>query len=467
MFVSKPVTDDHLPASADGNISDLNVSSFQSAIDGLLAAARCALKVHEEHELIFPLHRSSTPSGVLPAMKAIVEAITEIGEDVKSFEARPNLDVDVSRLELLKHESTTRLNNTMQAARNHAMASGLSPVSLLDAAAGHLSANVVDIIKLLKIRRSAQGRDMRRRGSNLSIKEMVNRGDPKLANGNFDREYGTEERLRESPAVVRRPSAEPQPQPPIPKPIDRTVTPGIENRSNYYHPAQPGSGPSPPTFRINSFQSASSGHRSDSFDLERKASVTSDRHAPVRPVIETRNVSDNRVGKGNGNGNGNGSNHGNGIGYSRSSLASVTSGSSAVAPISGRDAPPYSSKSIEIHEEPEFPDEGGDEQEWEDLKVSSNAHPFISFEFLCVHADRDDSLAILEHPIVSTCELDPKPARCYPNRRSGSSIKRTPIRSHRHCFLHRRRIHKLPPIRPTTRRQRFVEGSGEQYKQVE
>ena len=40
MFVSKPVTDDHLPASADGNIADVNVSSFQTAIDGLLAAAR-------------------------------------------------------------------------------------------------------------------------------------------------------------------------------------------------------------------------------------------------------------------------------------------------------------------------------------------------------------------------------------------------------------------------------------------
>jgi hypothetical protein len=40
MFISKPLTDDHLPASADGNIEDIHVSAFQTAIDGLLTAAR-------------------------------------------------------------------------------------------------------------------------------------------------------------------------------------------------------------------------------------------------------------------------------------------------------------------------------------------------------------------------------------------------------------------------------------------
>ncbi len=342
MFVSKPFTDDHLPASADGNIADINVSSFQSAVDGLLAAARYARQTDSRGlELIFA--RSSTPTGVLPAMKAIVEAVAEIGEDVKAFEAHPNLDVDVSRLESMKHESTGRLNNLMQAARKHAMASGLSPVSLLDAAAGHLSANVVEIIKLLKIRRSAQTRDMRRRGSNLNIKDMVNRSDAKTANGNWDREYGAEERLKESPVVPRRLAEEP----PLPRQISRIGTP-TETRSNGYNPASTAS--TPPTFRINSFQSASSGHRSDSFDLERKASVASDRQGPVRPVIETRAINGNN-------------------GYSRTSLASATSGSSAVAPATAYDSP-RNGKSVEVEEDLDLLGEGGDEQEWEDLKVS-------------------------------------------------------------------------------------------------
>ena len=272
-------------------------------------------------------------------MKAVVEAITEIGEDVKAFEARPNLDVDVSRLEFLKHESTNRLNNLMQAARNHAMASGLSPVSLLDAAAGHLSTNVVELIKLLKIRRSAQNREMGRRGSNLSIKEMVNRTDPKMATANRDRQYGTEERLKESPSVKRTPN-----EPAVSKPISRNGT-QIETKPNGIHnPAMQQA----PTFRINSFQSASSGHRSDSFDLERMASVASDRRTPVRPSVETRNLPDNTRG--------------------RTSLTSATS-SSNTAPISTYNMSPHG-KSTGTEEDDDDLGEGGDEQEWEDLKVN-------------------------------------------------------------------------------------------------
>ena len=42
MFVPKPASDDHLPASPDGNIADINVLAFQTGIDGLLSAARSA-----------------------------------------------------------------------------------------------------------------------------------------------------------------------------------------------------------------------------------------------------------------------------------------------------------------------------------------------------------------------------------------------------------------------------------------
>ncbi|WVR03554.1 hypothetical protein IAU60_000546 [Kwoniella sp. DSM 27419] len=304
MFVSKPVTDDHLPASADGNIADVSVSAFQTAIDGLLQAAR-----------------SSAPSGVLPAMKKIVEAITEIGEDVKAFEAHPNLDVDVSRLESLKYESTNRLNALMQAARNHAMASGLSPVSLLDAAAGHLSSNVVEIIKLLKIRRSDKNRELRRSRSNLSIREMVNRDQREnqvtRANGSFDREYGSQERLGDMarsvsnhslnpPVLVRHPSEDRLSH--MSREPSRTDTPSgsvhhVESSNNHgllsgqhqtsLTPSTAPGGLDRPSLRINSFQSTSSMARSDSFDLERKSSMMSDRPgssnaSTTRPLVEAR-----------------------------------------------------------------------------------------------------------------------------------------------------------------------------------
>ncbi|KAK4686209.1 protein SPA2, partial [Tremellales sp. Uapishka_1] len=307
MFVSKPFSDDHLPASADGNIADLNVSAFQSAIDGLLAAAR-----------------SSTPSGVLPAMKAIVEAITCIGEDVVAFEANPNIDVDANRLESLKHESTTRLGALMQAARNHAMASGLSPVSLLDAAAGHLSSNVVEIIKLLKIRRVGKGprEVVTRSRSSLSIKDMVNRNgqDIRSANGNWDREYGSgqEERLLQEPSF----------QP----------ARAVRSPREWENPM--------PNFRINSFQSASStGQRSDSFELERKASSASDRQNGSRPKVESQTGRNDR-----------------------SSLTSATSasGSSALNPQTA----PYEKTGFGGYQELEEEDEprGGSESEWEELK---------------------------------------------------------------------------------------------------
>ncbi|CAK9779360.1 hypothetical protein CC85DRAFT_313932 [Cutaneotrichosporon oleaginosum] len=265
MFVSQPLSNDHLPASSDGNIADVHVSSFQSGIDGLLAAAR-----------------SSAPSGVLPSMKAVVETVTSIGDDVKAFEDSPNLDVDVSRLESLKYESTTRLSALMTAARNHAMASGLSPVSLIDAAAGHLTANVVEIIKLLKIRRSGSTREILNK-QNLSIGEMVRRKSGL---------YASIDEAEEDAAAAAAAAARGSMSPPArygerrpsgglghsispPRAYGLSPIPGSPSRLGGLGAAPP-SAYEAPELRVTSFQSASSaGKHSESFDLERKASVVS------------------------------------------------------------------------------------------------------------------------------------------------------------------------------------------------
>lgn len=319
--------------------------------------------------------RSSAPSGVLPAMKAVVEAVTEVGEDVKAFESHPNIDVDVSRLESLKHESTTRLNTLMQAARNHAMASGLSPVSLLDAAAGHLTSNVIEIIKLLKIKRSDKNREVRRSRSSLSIKDMVNRSnsssaappprDVGKANGDWDREYGMsnrttaqgEERLRESPIVVHRPTDErPTPTPintqsyPVSTPTE--LTPASASGYMARSASQSTDNSRQQPLRINSYQSASS-QKSDSFDLERKASVSSNA-ADHRPMVER-----------------NGS-----LGPSAYSYGNANGRGSHMSPVNEPMSPqrmPYEKDNGEEfgyggqpqHQE----NDGADEREWDDLKV--------------------------------------------------------------------------------------------------
>lgn len=263
-------------------------------------------------------------------MKAIVEAITEIGEDVKGFEARPNLDVDVSRLESLKHESTTRLNNLMQAARNHAMASGLSPVSLLDAAAGHLSSNVVEIFKLLKIKRSDKKSRIDLRRSSLSIKDMVNRSNLSVndggaismsrqasENGDRDREREREKErqkkmlppINTSGASGKSTPMDNRPSSAASRSIPSTATTQMQGQQQTSYPTSAmsqmslgtptysgtgngngngsshgnisingnggGSGPGQP-LRVNSYQSVgSTSQRSDSFELDRKPSISS------------------------------------------------------------------------------------------------------------------------------------------------------------------------------------------------
>lgn len=86
------------------------------------------------------------------AMKSIVLACKTISEDVEYFEARPLPDFPAtskSKLHSIKAKFSSTLPQLMTAAKNHATGMGISPVSLLDAAAGHLTATVVELIQFL------------------------------------------------------------------------------------------------------------------------------------------------------------------------------------------------------------------------------------------------------------------------------------------------------------------------------
>ena len=97
------------------------------------------------------------PSSVLTAMRAVAGAVESLNADVKAIDARrisslPPADQD--RLRLLQSKTTATLSNLTTASKNHAVSFGVSPVSLLDAAASHLSATIVDLVRILKIRRT-------------------------------------------------------------------------------------------------------------------------------------------------------------------------------------------------------------------------------------------------------------------------------------------------------------------------
>ncbi|KAJ1025228.1 hypothetical protein NDA16_002732 [Ustilago loliicola] len=144
LYVQPPKADDFLPASDKGAIADVNLTAFQSSIDELLAAAR-----------------SKTPGNVLLSMKTVVLATTLVTDDVSKYEQIPANLAELSheeqeQLMALKSKCSATLNNLMTACRNHASSHGLSPVSLLDAAASHVSATIVDLVKLLKVRKASK-----------------------------------------------------------------------------------------------------------------------------------------------------------------------------------------------------------------------------------------------------------------------------------------------------------------------
>lgn len=140
LYVQPPKTDEFMPPSESGAIADINLTAFQSSIDDLLSAAR-----------------SKTPSSVLMAMKTVILAATLVTDDVSKFEQKKQEGtVEVKEVSQAKTRISNSLNNLMTACRNHASSHGLSPVSLLDAAASHVSTAIVDVVKLVKVRKATK-----------------------------------------------------------------------------------------------------------------------------------------------------------------------------------------------------------------------------------------------------------------------------------------------------------------------
>ncbi|OLL23518.1 hypothetical protein NEOLI_001257 [Neolecta irregularis DAH-3] len=124
-------TEDSPFLSPTGQIDDINVTLFQMAIDEILVTAR-------------GLH----PSEVLDSIKGVVSAVHALNKNLDAAILTDNSD----RLAKLRSRMSATANNLTTAAKNYVTASGLSPVSLLDAAASHLTATVIEIIKIVLIR---------------------------------------------------------------------------------------------------------------------------------------------------------------------------------------------------------------------------------------------------------------------------------------------------------------------------
>lgn len=129
--VSSIVAKDHELMQEHGLIKDVHVTKFQISIDELLRIAR-----YDEHHL------------VMQQVKTVVISVRYIMQDVQVAEPEDKLRTKATR------KVSATANNLITASKNFANSSGLSPVSLLDAAASHLSTAVIEIIHLVKIRAS-------------------------------------------------------------------------------------------------------------------------------------------------------------------------------------------------------------------------------------------------------------------------------------------------------------------------
>ena len=115
-----------------GLVKDIHVTKFQLAIDELLRRAR-----------------ADSPERVIESMKAVVVSVRRITKDIDGSEQNGEAAMQHQKL---KARVSSTANNLITASKNFASSAGISPVSLLDAAASHLVAAVVELLRAAKIR---------------------------------------------------------------------------------------------------------------------------------------------------------------------------------------------------------------------------------------------------------------------------------------------------------------------------
>lgn len=122
----------------NGLVKDVHVTKFQISIDELLQ-----------------ISRTDDPSRVIEFMKRVVVNVRSITQDID--QAPPSTGEMAQLQSKLKSRVSATANNLITASKNFASANGLSPVSLLDAAASHLTAAVVELVRLVKVRPTPAG----------------------------------------------------------------------------------------------------------------------------------------------------------------------------------------------------------------------------------------------------------------------------------------------------------------------
>ncbi|KAI1496383.1 hypothetical protein F5X99DRAFT_74092 [Biscogniauxia marginata] len=123
---------------SNGLVKDVHITKFQIAIDELLRRARTEL-----------------PDKVIDSMKSVIVSVRRITKDID--ESQSSDEDFVHQQQKLRNRVSATANNLITASKNFATAAGISPVSLLDAAASHLVAALVELLRIVKIRPTPVG----------------------------------------------------------------------------------------------------------------------------------------------------------------------------------------------------------------------------------------------------------------------------------------------------------------------
>ncbi|KAI1638383.1 hypothetical protein F4809DRAFT_260944 [Biscogniauxia mediterranea] len=122
----------------NGLVRDVHVTKFQIAVDELLRRAR-----------------TDVPEKVIDSMKSVIVSVRRITKDID--DSQPGEEDLVRQQQKLRNRVSATANNLITASKNFATAAGISPVSLLDAAASHLVAALVELLRVVKIRATPAG----------------------------------------------------------------------------------------------------------------------------------------------------------------------------------------------------------------------------------------------------------------------------------------------------------------------
>lgn len=122
----------------NGLIKDVHVTKYQIAIDELLQSAR-----------------RDDPDKTIEAMKSVVFSVRRITRDAEG--AARHDDQMAQQQGKLKARVSATANNLITATKNFASGAGISPVSLVDAAASHLTVAIIELLRVCKIRPTPAG----------------------------------------------------------------------------------------------------------------------------------------------------------------------------------------------------------------------------------------------------------------------------------------------------------------------